>query len=299
MLKLDGIACFVAVVESGSISEAARQLQLSKSVISERLADLEQSLGVKLIHRTTRKHTLTKDGEMFLQRAARIMRELEEAKSEMAESRGSLEGTLRISAPVTFGRMHLGPAVYPFLAQNPLLALTLDLDDRRVEVASSGYDGVVRHGVLEDSRLTAWQLAPSKRILVASPKYLERWGTPTNVNDLSRHRGIYYTNRGAADWRFLDNEGATVVRAPAALRVNNGDVMRDAAVAGLGIALLPTFIVGESVRAGALCMIDIGMSAATESIYIAHAEGRRPSARMRAFADSMRAAFGNPPYWDS
>jgi DNA-binding transcriptional LysR family regulator len=298
MPKLEGIACFLAVVESGSISEAARRLQLSKSVISERLAELERTLGGKLIHRTTRKHTLTKDGEMFLQRAARIMRELEEAKSEMAENRDSLEGALRISAPVTFGRMHLGPAVYPFLARNPLLALTLDLDDRRVEVTSGGYDGVVRHGVLEDSRLIAWQLAPSKRILVASPEYLDRWGVPRSANDLSRHRGIYYTNRGVADWRFVGDEGATVVRAPAALRVNNGDMMRDAAIAGLGIALLPTFIVGASVGAGALCAIDIGTSAMTESIYIAHPEGRKPSARLRAFADSMRAAFGNPPYWD-
>jgi len=155
MLKLDGIAAFVAVAETGSISEAARRLQLSKSVVSERLAEVERILGASLLHRTTRKVSLTEDGATFLERAGRIMREVEDATAEMTERRGSLSGPLRISAPVAFGRMHLGPALYPFLARHPKLELTLDLNDRRVDAAAEGYDAVVRHGALENSRLAS------------------------------------------------------------------------------------------------------------------------------------------------
>lgn len=294
MLKLDGIASFVAVAEAGSISAAARRLHLSKSVVSERLADIEQALGASLLHRTTRKLSLTEDGAIFLQKARRIMGEVEEAAAEMAERRGELTGPMRISAPVTFGRMHLGPALYPFLARHPGITLTLELDDRRVDAAAEGYDAVVRHGVLEDSRLVAWQLAKSQRLLVASPAYLARHGTPTSAADLAGHRGIFYINRGVADWPFRNGDARPAV----ALRVNNGDMIRDAALAGLGLALLPTFIVGEALRSGGLRMIDVGLHVAPESIYVAHPEGRRASAKLRAFADSLRAAFGDPPYWE-
>lgn len=299
MLKLDGIASFVAIAESGSISEAARRLHLSKSVVSERLAEVERMLGASLLHRTTRKVSLTEDGAAFLEKAARILREVEDAAADMAERRGSLSGPLRISAPVTFGRMHLGPALYPFLAKHPKLELTLDLDDRRVDAAADSYDAVVRHGALKDSRLVAWRLAPSRRLLVASPDYLARQGTPSTMDELQNHRGIFYINRGVADWRFQRKEGALVVRATVALRVNNGDMMRDAAVAGLGIALLPTFIAGAAIQSGALRVIDLGLQAAAEYIYVAHPEGRRASAKLRAFAECLREAFGDPPYWDA
>lgn len=299
MLKLEGVASFVTVVEAGSISEAARRMSLSKSVVSDRLVELEKALGATLLRRTTRKLTLTEDGASFLERAARIMREVEAASTDVAERRGRLAGPLRISAPVTFGRLHLGPALYPFLAQHPALELTLDLDDRRVDAVADGYDAVVRHGPPEDSRLVAWQLAPSRRVLVASPAYLARMGTPATVGELRTHRGIFYLNRGAADWRLQGKDGAEVVRAPIALRVNNGDMMRDAAEAGLGIALLPTFIAGPAIRGGTLAVVDVGLHAAPESIYIAHPEGRRASARLRAFAACVRAAIGDPPYWDA
>ena len=299
MLKLEGVASFVTVVEAGSITEAARRLNLSKSVVSDRLVDLEKALGTTLLRRTTRKLTLTEDGASFLDRATRIMREVQEASTDVAERRGRLAGALRISAPVTFGRMHLGPALYPFLASHPELELTLDLNDRRVDAAADGYDAVVRHGPLEDSRLVAWQLAPSRRLLVASPAYLRQMGRPASAEQLRQHRGIFYLNRGAADWRLQGKDGTEVVRAPIALRVNNGDMMCDAAEAGLGIALLPTFIAGPSIRRGTLVVVDVGLQAIPESIYIAHPEGRRASARLRAFAECVRAAIGSPPYWDA
>lgn len=200
-MKLDGIAAFVAVAEAGSISEAARRLHLAKSVVSERLAELERMLGTTLVRRTTRRLALTEDGQVFLDRAGRIVREVEAAAADLAERRGDLVGPLRLSAPVTFGRMHLGPALYPFLARHPRIELALELDDRRVDV-TDGYDAVLRHGVMADSRLIAWRLATSRRVLVASPGYLARAGLPSDAAALEGHRGIFYTNRGVADWRF-------------------------------------------------------------------------------------------------
>ncbi|HVI88214.1 MAG TPA: LysR family transcriptional regulator [Dongiaceae bacterium] len=297
-MKLDGVATFVAVAEAGSISEAARRLSLSKSVVSERLAELERSLGASLLHRTTRKLSLTEDGAAFLERAARITRDVEAAMADLAERRGELVGPLRISAPVTFGRLHLGPAIYPFLAQYPRIELTLELDDRRIEAAAEGFDAVVRHGVIADNRLVAWPLATSHRILVASPGYLDRHGTPKTLTELEHHRGIFYTNRGSGDWRFATEQGTVSVRGEASLRVNNGDMIRDAATAGLGIALMPTFIVGEAVRAGKLREIRIDVAALPEVIYMAHPEGRQVSVKLRALADCLRKAFGDPPYWE-
>jgi len=299
MMKLDGIASFVAVAESGSISEAARRLRLSKSVVSERLAELERGLGATLLHRTTRKLTLTEDGHAFLERANRILQEIDEATADMAERRGTISGPLRISAPVTFGRMHLGPALYPFLSAHPKLHLTLDLDDRRVDAAADGYDAVVRNGPIADSRLMAWRLAPSRRVLVASPAYIRENGRPGSIEELERHRGIFYTNRGVADWRFPTAAGTVLLRGQMGFGVNNGDMIRDAAVAGLGIALVPMFAVGEAVEAGTLETIDIGVQPELEYIHIAHPEGRRPSVKLRALADHLRAVFGTPPYWDS
>lgn len=294
MLKLDGIATFVAVAEAGSISEAARRLRLSKSVVSERLADLERGLGATLVHRTTRGLSLTDDGAAFLERATKIGHDVADAVTDMAERRGTLSGPLRLSAPVSLGRMHLGPALYPLLVKHPHIELTLELNDRRVDAAAEGYDAVVRHGPLEDTRLTVWRLAVSQRVLVASPGYLARHGTPSSVADLQRHRAIHYTNRGGADWRFRTLDGADVVRGLPGLRVNNGDLMRDAAMAGVGIALLPGFIIDAAVKAGALTVIEIGAAAEGEFIYMAHPEGRHPSAKLRAVAECLRDALAAP-----
>lgn len=301
MMKLDGISTFVAVAECGSLTEAARRLRLSKSVVSERLVELERSLGAMLVHRTTRKLSITEDGAAFLERAIAILRDVEAARADTAERRGTLAGPLRISAPVTFGRMHLGPAITPFLAANPLIEMTLELDDRRVDAAADGYDAVVRHAPIEDTRLTARRLAPSRRVLVAAPSYVARHGVPTSLAELADHRGIFYQNRGVTDWRFAgETEGAEarVVRAKAVLHTNNGDVMRDAVTAGLGVALLPTFIVGDALRRGELHVIDVGARPPEEFIYVAHPEGRRSSAKLKALVEHLGTAFGDPPYWD-
>lgn len=298
MLKMEGIAAFVAVVEAGSISEAARRLRLAKSVVSERLAELEREMSAPLMHRTTRRLSLTEDGAAFLDRARRILEEAKAAKADMAERRGALAGPLRLAAPVTFGRMHLSPALIPFLKRHPEIELQLDLDDRRVDIASEGYDAVLRHGAIADSRLIVWRLASSQRLLVASPDYIGAHGTPRSVEELTEHRGLFYANRGAADWRFETADGARIARARPALVTNNGDILLEAALGGLGIALLPSFIAGTAVRNGQLSVIDIGMKPAPEFVFMAHPEGRRASAKLRALAAHLKSVFGDPPYWN-
>lgn len=299
MIRIEGIAAFVATVEHGSISGAARQLRLSKSVVSERLAELERSLGSALLHRTTRRLSLTEDGTAFLPRAQRIIRDVTEAAADIAERRGTLAGPLRIAAPVTFGHMHLGPALYPFLKEHPEIQLTLDLDDRRIDVASSGHDAIIRQGVIDDTRLVVWKLAKSRRILTASAAYLAEHGTPACIQDLRDHRGIFYTNRGASDWHFRTEDGPVKIQARQALGVNNGDMIRDAVTAGLGIAMLPAFIAGPAIRAGKLVVIPLDLAPDEEWIYMAHSQGRDPSTKLRALRDHLKEAFGDPPHWEA
>ena len=297
MMKLDSLAIFVAISDAGSISAAARRLGIAKSVASERLSDLERELGAKLIQRSTRKLSLTEDGQAFLPRARTILREAAEAAAELAERRGTLTGPLRLSAPVSFGILHLGPALTTFLGENAGIDLTLELDDRFVDVASDGFDAVVRHGPVDNNRLVAKRLASSRRLLVASPAYLDRRGLPATPTEIASHDGILYANR-EADWRFGGPAGWTVVRPRAVLRVNNGVVMREAALAGLGIALLPTFFMHEQLAEGSLVPVDIGSEAEGAELFVAYPRARNPSAKVLALVASLRRSFGDPPYWD-
>jgi DNA-binding transcriptional LysR family regulator len=299
MMKLDAMLAFVAVAESGSISAAGRRLELSKSVISQRLADLERALGTRLLHRTTRRMALTQDGGKFLERARRILREAEDAAAELSEQRDQVVGPLRIATPVSFGVLHLGPAINAFLARYPKIELALDLDDRLVNVVADGYDAIIRHGPVVDAQVIVKRLALSRRYLVAAPAYLRRHGTPTTLAELRGHRGILYSNR-AADWRFRTGRRDVIARPDTVvMRVNNGLIMRDAAVAGLGLALLPTYFVQAELAAGKLVVLDVGAEPERATLYLAYPTERRDSVKLRALADWLRAAFGNPPYWDT
>ncbi|MBU0581705.1 MAG: LysR family transcriptional regulator [Alphaproteobacteria bacterium] len=297
MMKLESLATFVMAAESGSISGAARRLGIAKSVASERLSELERELGAKLIQRSTRKLSVTEDGQAFLPRARTILREAAEATAELTERRGTLVGPLRLSAPVSFGMLHLGPALNAFLGENRGIDLTLELDDRFVDVASDGFDAVVRHGPVNNNRLVAKRLASSRRLLVASPDYLARCGRPQTPAEIAAHDGILYANR-EADWRFGSAAGWSVVRPRAVLRVNNGVVMRDAAAAGLGIALLPTFFMHEQLADGSLVHVDIGTEAEGAELFVAYPRERNPSTKVLALVASLRRSFGDPPYWD-
>jgi DNA-binding transcriptional LysR family regulator len=298
MTKLEGISAFLATIDAGSISEAARRLGVSKSVVSERVAELERAVGTTLLHRTTRRLSVTEDGQAFCARARLIVQELADATAELSERRGTLAGPLKLSGPTGFGVLHLAPALASFMKANPRIDVTLDLDDRFVDAAADGYDAVIRHGAVRSNRLIVKRLAPSRRFLVASPEYVERFGLPSTVEDLERHKAIFYTNRGNADWRFRDGGRRASLRIAHSLRVNNGIVMRDAAIAGLGIALLPAFFVHEALSCDALRILDIGCDFEPAAIVMAYPKGKQVSAKIAALTLWLRQSFGSPPYWD-
>jgi DNA-binding transcriptional LysR family regulator len=299
MLKLEFIEAFAAIAETGSITSAARRLSISKSVVSERLSELERALSAKLVRRTTRGLSLTDDGNTFYERAKNILREVDNAASELAERHGTLTGPLRVSAPVSFGSLHLGPALFGFLEKNPGIELTLELDDRFVDMLGEGYDAIVRHGPVIDDRIIVKRLSASRRVLVASADYLKCCGKPASLQELAEHRGIIYANRGAVDWRFRVGRKFAIARPKVALRVNNGMLMRDAALAGLGIALLPTFLLETPLKRRTLQVLDIGAEAEGATIYIAYPEHLRASGKIRALTAWLQKFFGDPPYWDT
>jgi DNA-binding transcriptional LysR family regulator len=299
MLKLESIEAFASIAETGSITSAARRLSISKSVVSERLSELERVLSTKLVRRTTRTLALTDDGNTFYERAKRILRDVDTAASELAERHGTLIGPLRVSAPVSFGSLHLGSALFGFLAKNPGIELTLELDDRFVDVLGEGYDAIVRHGPVDDDRIIVKRLSASRRVLVASADYLKRSGKPASLQELEQHRGIIYANRGAADWRFRVGRNFVITRPKVALRVNNGMLMRDAAIAGLGIALLPTFLLETPLKRRTLKVLDIRAEAEGALIYIAYPEHLRSSGKIRALTTWLQNSFGDPAYWDA
>jgi DNA-binding transcriptional LysR family regulator len=297
MMKLDGVAAFVCVAETGSITAAAQRLGLAKSVVSERLSELERCLGVKLVQRSTRRSSLTENGRTFLERGRRILGEAEEASAELAQRSGELLGPLRISAPVSFGILHLEKPLHTFLRAHPRIDLTLELDDRFVDTAAEGFDAVIRHGAVSDRHLIAHRLARSSRHLVASPAYLDSAPPLRTVRDLSAHRAIFYSRR-ESDWRFEGPDGTTVVRSPSALRLNNGIMMRAAAAAGLGVALLPRFMVHDELRQGTLRIVELERTPQSAELFVAHPRDHGTSGKIRAFVAHLREAFGDPPYWE-
>ncbi len=299
MLKLEGMETFVVIVQAGSISEAARRLSLSKSVVSGRLADLESRLGARLLHRSTRKLTLTDEGAAFYETAARISHELTEAAAAIAERVGDLAGPLRVAAPMTFGMMHIGPALYPFLKRHPRIDLLLDLNDRTTDIVGQGFDMAVRIGRLADSSLIARKLCRSRRAVVMSPAYAAEHGIPKTLADLEGHRAVTYTNLRVYDeWLFVHEQQTTGVRVKNALQVNNGVVQRDAVAAGLGIAMLPTFIASQAVKERRLIVAPLDAQPIEDTVYAVYPPNQHLSTKVRALVDHLRATFRDPPYWD-
>lgn len=300
MLKLENVSVFVTIVAVGSLSEAARRVGLPRSVVSERLLELERALGTRLLQRTTRKLSITADGAAFLPRARKILAEADAAVAEVSERQGKLAGPLRLSGPVTFGTLHLAPALCSFLTAHPAIDLLLDLDDRFVDIAADGYDAVVRHGPIVDQRVVVKRLAHSRRCVVAAPAYLQAVGTPRSIAELSQHRGILYSHR-ETDWRFRLQDQTHVIRPERALRFNNGLLMREAALAGLGVALLPRFAIHRELAAGSLIELDMspGCEAEGAEIYLAYPSEGPASVKLRALVEHLRQCLGTPPYWEA
>lgn len=296
-MKLDGVSAFVTVADTGSISEAARQLRLSKSAVSERLTELERALDANLIQRNSRQFALTEDGVAFLERARRIVAEANEATNEIAHRRSEVAGPLRIACPRGFADTHLAAAIFSFMEEYPDVSATVDADDRLVDTGG-GFDAIIRISSAELPKLAHETITISRRHLVAAPSYLAQHGRPANVEDLARHKAIHYMERSPDDWSFRRGNDLVVARVTPRLRVSSCLAMRDAAVAGLGIASLPTFHCHEGVRSGALEILDVGVEDDITPITLAYQNGVRPSAKLAALIRHLKRVFGNPPYWD-
>jgi DNA-binding transcriptional LysR family regulator len=290
---------FVRIVEAGSISRAADQLGLAKSGVSRRLADLENRLGVRLLARTTRRSSLTDSGKTYYEGAVRLLSDVDELDTLVADSEASLEGGLRLAAPLSFGLAHLTPAIDEFVRAHPGVLVDIDFSDRQVDLVAQGVDLAIRIAELRDSSLKARSICPIRLMLCASPDYLERRGAPQRPEDLSRHRVLHYDIGGGPLLRLSDGQGGQrQLPVQPSLKANNGDFFCDMAIAGHGIILTPTFIVWQAVAVGELVPVLREYWPPPLNAYAVYPQSRYLSRRARVFIDFLAERFGANPYWD-
>ena len=300
MDRLAALEAFVRVAETQSFSEAARRMRVGKSVVSREIAALEAELGVRLINRTTRSLSLTDAGRGYFERAQRILADLEDANRAVSEHGESPRGRLRVSAPLSFGFLHLAPALAEFVALYPDVQVDAALNDRFVDLVNEGFDVAVRIGSLDDSRLIARKLAPARRVVCASPKYLDARGRPETPDDLTGHDCLINTNIPLGrEWRFERPDGSPwPVNVSGRIRFDNGDAVRVCAANGLGLASLPSFIVGADLQSGALVSLLEPFLPQGVNINAVYPHARHLSSAVRAFVDFLAGRFGPRPYWD-
>jgi DNA-binding transcriptional LysR family regulator len=299
MEDLQRMAIFARVVETKSFSEAARRLGISKSVVSKQMTQLEKSVGARLLNRTTRAMSLTEAGAVFYEYCARIVEELEEAKQAVGQLHSGPRGLLRVSAPVAFGTMHVAPALADFLAAHPDVQVDMEIKDRFVDLADERFDVAIRITKEPGANLVARRLATVNRKICATPAYFKRHGIPRTPRDLERHNCLTYTYFNPQDpWRLRGPDGDISVAASGNLRLNDDEALSEAVLKGLGIALLPTFIVGKELQAGRLKAVLSEYVPPERHIYAVYLPTRHVSPKLRAFIDFLVGRFGPHPYWD-
>jgi len=294
------IPVFVAVVEQGGFSPAARMLGISKSAVSKRINSLEQNLGIKLLHRTTRKLSLTEAGEHFFEHAVIANNAAQDAQDAVAQLQGEPQGRLRINTPMSFGRLHVSPLIPVFLKRYPKITIDMVMDDKVVDLVGGGFDIAIRSGKLPNSNLIARKLAPLKSVLCAAPAYIENHGYPETLNDLKQHNCLLFSySRDLKEWRFTRNEVAESIEVSGNYQVNNSEALRDAILQGLGIGRLPTFVAGPDIKSGKLVPLFENYEMLQQSIYAVFLERQFMPAKVRAFLDFAIDYFGGEqPYWD-
>ncbi len=301
MDRLAMMEAFVRVAELRSFSGAAQRLRRSKSLVSRQVAALEGELGVRLLHRTTRALTLTEAGHGYLTRAAAILADVEEADRCVTELQAAPRGHLRVDAPTSFGVLHLVPAITGFFCRYPEIDIDLSLTDRFIDLVDEGVDVAIRIGRLADSSLVARRIAPARRVICGSPGYLEAFGLPRTPDDLKQHRCLAYTNMTTAqDWPLVAADGRPwPVDIAGRLRSNNGDALRAAALRGIGLVSLPSFIVGADIQAGTLVSVLGDYLNQDMAIHAVYPHSRHLSPKVRAFVDFLVEQIGPDPYWDA
>jgi DNA-binding transcriptional LysR family regulator len=298
--RVTGMQVFVRVAALGSFSAAARVLNLSQTMVTKHVAALEERLGVKLLHRSTRKLVLTEGGRTYLAACERILAEIDEAETSASLDRIEPRGTLRLNVPLTFGFRQIAPALSEFSRIYPAVSFDLGLADRYVDLMEEGWDMAIRIGRLKDSSLVARRLAACRTIVCASPAYLKERGVPQDLDDLAQHNCLGYTLPsaiGADRWAF-GSDGDIVVPIRGNLRANNGDALLAAALAGQGLIYQPTFIVSDSLREGSLVPVLTGYPTYEPAIHAVLPSGRPAPAKVRAFVAFLAERFGPNPNWD-
>jgi len=300
MDRFENMATFIRVVEAGSISGAADRTGVAKSAVSRRLKELEGHLGVELFHRTTRSMNLTDTGRAFYHQSVRIMDDVLEAELATSQAHATLQGSLKIALPSTFGLMHIGPAINEFSRVNPNIEFDLDFNDREVDLIQEGFDLAIRIANLPDSSLIARRLAPIQLVMCASPDYLEQKGTPQSPDELKQHQCLVYSLiRDFEYWQLTDSNGKQIrAKINPYLKASTGEFLKDAAVEGQGIILLPSFIVYKEIERGTLVQLFKEYKLPPLNAYAIYPQTRHLSLRVRAFVDFLVKRFEETPYWD-
>lgn len=300
MQNISAIPVFTAVIEQGSFSKAAEALGITKSAVSKRITGLEAQLGVKLLHRSTRKLSLTEAGERYFEYAVQALRAAQEAENAATELQRVPKGTLRISTPMSFGRLHLAPIIPVFLKRYPQIDLHMNMSDTWSDVIAEGFDIVLRAGDLPDSLLIARRLTSLHSVLCASPDYIAGYGIPQIPQELIHHNCILYSYHTVTnEWVFIKNGEEETVRISGNYQVNNSEALRESLVQGLGIGRLPTFIAGSDIEAGRLAPVLKNYSMPYKSLYAVFPEKQYMPEKVRVFIDFLVENLGGDnPYWD-
>jgi len=299
MGQLEDMNMFIRIVEAGGISRAADQLGIAKSAVSRRLVDLETRLGVRLLNRTTRTSSLTEIGQSYYDRAIKVVDDVAELNAITTDAHTSLEGTINLAAPLSFGLSHLSPAIDVFVNLHPELTINIDFSDRQVDLVEEGLDLAFRIADLKDSSLIARKISPIRIILCASPDYLKKYGTPKTPADLKNHRLLQYNISGSNTWKLTDKKGKQhSVSVHAKMIANNGNFLKDMAIAGHGIVSSPTFIAWKAIATGDLVPVLTDYKLPQPNAYAIYPQTRYLSQRTRILIDFLVERFGDNPYWD-
>ncbi|SEG87418.1 LysR family transcriptional regulator [Marinobacterium lutimaris] len=299
MDRIDAMRAFTTVATEGSFTRAAERLEMSPQLVSKYVSQLEQHLGTRLLNRTTRRVHLTEAGSRYWQGAQQILDEIEAVESQLGDMQESAQGRLRISAPVSFAAHHLAPMLCEFQRQHPAVSIDLQLNDRKVDIVEEGFDIALRIGHLRSSSLIAKRIAPVRIVAVASPDYLDRFGTPTRLEDLQEHHYLRYS--------YVENDATlpmhrwlkeTGINPANEIVCNNGDVLVQAALQGGGIAIQPTFITGPAIAEGKLKLVLPEHEPEPMGLYAVYAHRQLMASKVRSFIDYMDGYFGDQPYWD-
>jgi DNA-binding transcriptional LysR family regulator len=294
MDKYQEMRVFAAVVDAGSFVAAADGLGMSKAAVSRYVSELEQRLGARLMHRTTRKLSLTQEGELFLARCRDILASIEESESEISTRSGTASGLLKVSVPVSFGIKHLAPLWSEFLEAHPRVSLDVQLADRVVDLVDEGFDLAVRIARLPDSSLVSRRLASTRLVLCAAPKYLKRRGAPQHPSELARLDVVGYSLLAMGDqWQFTGPDGTVTVKVRPRLWTNNGDTCVAACVRGTGIELQPTFLIARELASGRLIEVLPQYRSIELGIYAVYPTRKFVLPKARALLEFLSAKFAD------